>query len=121
MSNGRWIPRSTPFPNVLIDQVMPRLRDTEWRLLVVIIRATLGWIDPHTGLRKEREWLTNRQLRRRTGRESAAVSEAVDALHTAKLILIRDGRGNAVPSKADRRRARQQLSYGLHPDILRRL
>ena len=27
----------TPFPNKLIDEVMPTLRDTEWRVLCVIL------------------------------------------------------------------------------------
>ena len=119
--SSRWIPRSTPFPNVLIDQVMPRLRDTEWRVLVIIVRATLGWIDPLTGMRKQRERLSSQQLRRRAGRESAAVSAALDVLHAARIILIRDQEGNSVDSASARRRARRRFFYSLHPDLLRTL
>ena len=121
MIEGRWIPRSTPFPNILIDQMMPRLCDTEWRVVVVITRATLGWKDEITGGRKQREWLSSRQLRARTGRESAAISQALDNLLKARIISITDGHGRPLSTAAERRRQRTKLSFGLHPDILERL
>ena len=40
------IPYLTPFaafPCVLIDRLMPTLKDTEWRLICVIVRQTVGW------------------------------------------------------------------------------
>lgn len=39
---GGWI----PFPRVLVDEVMPDLTDTEWRVLTVIVRQTIGWQSP---------------------------------------------------------------------------
>lgn len=121
MNRIRWIPNSTPFPNVLLDQVMPNLRDTEWRLVVVITRATLGWFDRSTGGRRERELLSGSQLRRRSGRESAAVSLAIENLVRSKLIAVTDIDGRIVETPAKRRRLRKSLYYGLHPDILIRL
>lgn len=121
MRETKWIRRSTPFPNILIDQMMPRLRDTEWRVLTTITRATLGWVDLLSGQRKKRETLTIHQLRRRTGRESAAISEALDNLSKAGIILITDNQGRTMNSRAARRRARARLWYGLHPDLLARL
>lgn len=61
---------TTPVPVALIDRVMPTLRDTELRVLLVVVRQTLGWQvgkDPY--LRKERDWLTQSQLMRRTAGE----------------------------------------------------
>jgi len=121
MRRTKWIRRSTPFPNILIDQMMPRLRDTEWRLVSVVTRATLGWVDLLSGERKKRETLSNHQLRRRTGRESAAISEALDNLSKAGIILITDSQGQIMDSRAARRRAKARLWYGLHPDLLARL
>lgn len=121
MGSGRWIPRSTPFPNILIDQMMPRLRDTEWRLVVAITRATLGWKDAITGERKQREWVSSRQLRARTGRESAAISQGLDNLVKARIISITDGYGRPLNTAAERRRQRTKLLFGLHPDLLQRL
>ncbi len=68
----RVLLRTTPFPNHLLDNAMPRLRDTEWRLLCVLVRQTLGWQNKSEGGRKQRDWLTQAQLKKRTGRDSAA-------------------------------------------------
>jgi hypothetical protein len=42
---GSAIPR-TKMPNHLVDQVMPKLRDTELRVLLVLLRYTVGWQVP---------------------------------------------------------------------------
>ena len=82
---SRTLHATTPFPNLLLDEAMPRLKDTEWRVLCVIVRQTLGWqVDERTKQRKEADWLTHSQLKRRTGRASEALSKAVD-------VLVRDG------------------------------
>lgn len=121
MTDRAWIPRSTPFPNVLIDEVMPRLRDTEWRVLTAIVRTTLGWWDPGTKRRKRREWLSHQQLRRRTGRASAAISMAITNLVRSGLIEVTDSTGRHMPTSMLRRRSRSRLYYGIQPDLLRRL
>lgn len=108
---------TTPFPNVLLDRVMPRLGDTEWRVLSVIVRQTFGWT-AGPGLRKTADWLSHSQLRRRTGRESAAISRAIDVLVRSGLILVMNGRGAPLMSAAERRRSRDHLSFRLHPAVL---
>lgn len=109
----------TPFPSSLIDQVMPALRDTEWRLLCIIVRQTLGWKDTRTGGRKTSDWLTQKQLIARTGRSSEAVSKAVDMLVHSKLIEVRSNGGTALDSAQERRQARSRLHYSLHPHLVR--
>jgi hypothetical protein len=121
MKNNYAVPCSTPFPNVLIEQVMPKLRDTEWRVLVVIVRATLGWIDQPLGQRKRRAWITNGELRRRTGRASSAVSLAVSNLVRSRLIEVTDAAGTFLPTASVRRRCRGRLYFNLHPVVLGRL
>jgi len=106
---------TTPVPTALIDRVMPALRDTELRVLLVVVRQTLGWQvgkDPY--LRKERDWLTQSQLMRRTGRESGAVARAVDVLVRRGLIDVLDGGGRSLPTPAERRRCLGRLYYRLH-------
>jgi hypothetical protein len=107
------IPNTTPFPNVLLDECMYRLRDTEWRVLCVVVRQTIGWIIPGTNERKESDWLTHRQLRRRTGRSSAAISRALDVLSRLDFLVIRDSSGRRLTSAADRRRLKGKLFFGL--------
>lgn len=107
---------TTPVPNFLLDRVMPRLRDTEWRLLCVIVRQTSGWI-LKDGTRKQADWMSHFQLRRKTGRSSAAVSRAIALLVRAKLIIVRDSFGQPLMTAAERRRSHSRLSFSLNPDI----
>ena len=103
-----------PVPTWLVDEVMPRLRDTELRVLLVVVRQTLGWQEgPDPMHRKERDWLTQSQLLRRTGRASEAVSRAVDALVRAGLIEVLDQAGSALVTPAERRRHLRRLYYRL--------
>lgn len=106
--------KTTPVPNELLDQVMPTLRDTELRVLLVVVRQTLGWQDgPKTSQRKSKDWLTQSQLMRRTGRASGAIARAVDALVKAGLISVLDRFGAPLQTAAERRRHLGRLYYRL--------
>jgi hypothetical protein len=102
---------STPFPNALLDRVMPTLKDTEFRLLCVIVRATLGWRDPRTGQRKRVAWLSHSQLKVRTGRSSEAVSHAVDVLVTRGYVIVTSEHGAVLHTTAERRRCSGGLFF----------
>lgn len=106
---------TTPVPTALLDKVMPKLRDTELRVLLVVVRQTLGWQvgkDPY--LRKERDWLTQSQLMRRTGRASGAVARAVDVLVRHDLIDVLNEGGCLLNTPAERRRCLGKLYYRMH-------
>lgn len=110
---------TTPIPNGLLDRVMPTLRDTELRVLLVVVRQTLGWQEgPDPSRRKERDWLTQSQLMRRTGRASEAVSAAVDGLVRARLIEVQDKWGKALTTPAERRRYLGKLYYRLQSEFV---
>jgi len=104
---------TTPFPNVLIDEVMPRLKDTSWRVLCVIVRQTLGWHDEISGLRKERDWLTRSQLKVRTGRNSEAIAQAIDTLVRQGYIIAQNNKGVILKTPQERRRNHGRIYYGL--------
>ena len=109
---------TTPVPNDLLDRVMPAHRDTELRVLLVVVRQTLGWQDgPDPSRRKERDWLTQSQLMRRTGRASEAVSAAVDGLVRARLIEVQDKWGRPLATPAERRRSLGKLYYRLRAEF----
>ena len=94
-----------PFPADLLDSIMPILKDTEWRILCVVVRQTLGWqADAKTGRRKAADWLTQSQLKKRTGRASAALSEALDGLVRRGLIDVCDDTGKRLATPSQRRR-----------------
>ena len=124
----RFLPfpvRSVPFPAVLLDRAMPALTDTEWRLLCVIVRQTLGWQQPSqasgegagsTGTgRKERDWLTQAQLAARTGRSSKPLSRAISGLVAKGFIQVLTGQGRALDTAQERRRYPDKHWYRLHP------
>src|SRR5580700_10492966 len=111
--SGQDLVRTTPFPNALFE-LMPKLRDTEWRVLSVVVRFTCGFVDPYTKRRKLVAKISHHQFKRWTGRESAAICRAIDILVRADLIEVRDSAGRRLNSSQSRRRSRTTLVYGIH-------
>jgi hypothetical protein len=101
---------------VVIDQIMPTLKDTEFRLLLVVLRQTWGWRGAD-GAPKAADWLTHGQLRQRTGKASEAVSGAVDALVRRRLLCVFDAAGRRLDTAAERRRARGKLFFAPSPAL----
>jgi hypothetical protein len=116
--SGRKIPFPfTAFPNILLDAVMPLLRDTEWRVLCVVVRRTIHF---RPGARAGGSaWITRSQLLTATGRDSEALSRAVDALVRRRLLCVRDEVGRPLEIPQDRRAARGKQLMALHPQLLR--
>lgn len=84
----RIIPNTTQVPNLIIDVWMPRLKDTEFRCLMVVTRQTIGWIeDAETGKRKEKDWISQFQLMRKTKRSARSISHAMKTL-VDKLMIV---------------------------------
>ena len=109
---GAWY----PVPVRLVDEVMPRLKDSELRILMLVLRQTAGWRADRTEtganrLRKRRDWLSHSQLCRRTGRGSDAVSRAVASLTASGLIVVEDVGGNPLLTPEERRRHLGRLYY----------
>ena len=105
----------TAIPNALIDEIMPRLKDTEWRLLCVIARQTLGWIEKGGG-RKQRDWMSQSQLITKTGRNSAALSAALDVLVRENLIECQAENGESLLTPQQRRQYRGRVYFSLAPE-----
>jgi len=104
-----------PFPSVLIDEWLPRLKDTEWRLLCVVVRQTLGW-KSRKG-RKRRDWMSQSQLMKRTGRYSAALSCALDALARQGLLCCSTAQGKPLLTPEERRQYRGRIYIALAPSL----
>lgn len=83
----------------------------------VIVRQTLGWKD-ESGGRKSSDWLTQRQLIRRTGRSSEAISRALDSLVRQRLVEVHSAAGHILDTTSQRRQARGRIRYGLHPRLI---
>jgi len=70
-------------PNYLVDRLLPGLKDTELRVLLVLIRQTTGW-----NREGQAVILSYRVLMSRTGRKSEAVSKALQGLAVKRLIHV---------------------------------
>lgn len=112
-SSSGWV----PVPNFLIDRVMPRLSDTAWRVLCVIVRQTFGWNIGPDG-RKRQDWISSSQFRRRPGRHSSAISRAIDLLVRSHLVRVQDRDGALLKTSAERRRSRSRLFFSLTPVLM---
>ncbi len=108
----------TAIPNTLIDEVMPKLKDTEWRLLCVVARQTLGWVDKD-GRRKQRDWMSQSQLIAKTGRNSAALSAALDVLVRENLIECQAENGEFLDTPEKRRSHRGRVYFSLAPQQMK--
>lgn len=68
-------------PNIVLDRLLPTLKDTELRLLLATIRLTSGWNRDGRPV-----YLPYRRIKQMTGRESAAISQALRSLAQKGLI-----------------------------------
>ncbi len=128
--SGRLAPWH-PVPVRLVDTVMPHLKDTELRVMLVVLRQTWGWKVDRTNVdrteagkqtrtskqptqkqaTKRRDWISHRQLCRRTGRGSDAVSAAVASLTASGLIIVEDAGGKPLMTPEERRRCLGRLYF----------
>ena len=74
------IPNTTPTPNELYNGEMKKMSDTELRVVLVVTRATFGWIlDTNTGMRKEEDWINIDQMMKKSGKGNKALSIAIQS------------------------------------------
>ena len=103
--------KTTPVPNVLFDVHLKELKSAELKVLLVIIRQTLGWRDRQAVLgRKEMDWISGGQLQSKTGSSRHAISSAIESLVSMKLIEVLDDAGNLLSDPA-MRKGKQRLFF----------
>lgn len=83
---------------------MRKMNDTEFRVVMLVVRATLGWeADKETGMRKTEDWISSRQLKEKTGRQSGALSKAIDKCIKEGWIEARSKKGDILDTKGKRK------------------
>ena len=98
------IPNTTPTPNIIFNGLMKDMNDTEFRLVMLVVRATLGWeADKITGMRKTEDWISSRQLKEKTGRQSGALSKAIERCIQKDWIEARSKDGEILNTKGKRK------------------
>ncbi|MBI1289503.1 MAG: hypothetical protein GC178_18195 [Flavobacteriales bacterium] len=108
--NHEELKGTTPVPNGLFDEYLPKLKPAELKLLLIIIRQTWGWKDQRTGKRKEKDWISGNQLREKTGCSKRALTDATAQLIKQKLIEVSGERGVSL-SKPEERKGKLRLFY----------
>jgi DNA-binding transcriptional ArsR family regulator len=111
-----------PVPLAYIDAILPALTDAELRVLLVILRQTLGWRDADNfDARKGRDWITQSQFQKRTGKSRDALSRAIKGLVEKRLIHVESRAGEPLETPQKRRRERDRIYYRLDLTSLERV
>ena len=97
------VPNTTPTPNELYNGEMNKMNDTELRVVLIVTRATLGWeINHKTGMRKQEDWISQKQLMEKSGKSNRAISSAVKSCVEKGWIEARDKLGNILLTPEER-------------------
>ncbi len=104
---------STQLPNRLVDHHLKSLSESELKVLLVILRRTLGMVDrDNSTQRKDRAWISQKLFMVITGLSNRAVSSAIDALVQKGLVTVTDVEGTLLASAVSRKAA-SRLYYAL--------
>jgi|GEM_PF-3556676 len=93
----------TQVPNILLDTHLTYLTGAELKVLLVVVRQTIGWQNKRTGKRKERDRLTQSQFLTKTGLSRRVVSKSISSLVKRRLICVTDFEGNMLTNPKQRK------------------
>lgn len=94
--------QTTMVSNSIIDSHLKTLSEKELKVLLVIIRQTIGWVDTN-GLRKERDYISHRYFMNKTGLSSKSVTNGITLLLNKNLIAIENKQGTRLYTTKHRR------------------
>jgi hypothetical protein len=103
---------TTQVPNFLFDKFLPELTEGELKVILVVIRQTIGWVSKRTGLRKTRDWITGFQFRAKTGLSKRVITKAIQSLITKQLLQVTDYKQNIL-DHASMRKGKTHLYFSL--------
>jgi len=116
------IPNTTPTPNELFNGEMKKMSDAELRVVMIVTRATFGWIiDKKTGLRKEEDWISHSQMVKKSGKSSRAIKYAVQECINKGWIEVRGKDGELLDTGEKRQKYGRKLYYRLGYRLLGRV
>ncbi|HAQ69847.1 MAG TPA: hypothetical protein DCR48_02625 [Flavobacteriales bacterium] len=109
-----YILRSTQLPNEIIDIHLPYLNQAQLKVLLVVIRQVLGWIDPKTKKRKRKDWISISFFHRKTGLTHKSISLAISELIRREIIVAMDYNERLLKTPEDRR-GKKRIYYSYAP------
>jgi len=97
---------TTQTPNILFDHLLKRLTNSELKILLTVIRKTVGQIDPNdSAKRMERAWISQKLFMLCCNLSGRAVSNAVSSLVSQNLLEVTNKKGTILSAKSQRRGA----------------
>lgn len=106
--------QTTQVPNQIFS-LLPTLTEAELKIILTVIRQTIGWQDKRTGKRKMRDRITSYQFIQKTGLAKRTVTKAIQNLLQKHLLVVTDYAGMQL-TNADERKGKSYLYYSLfHP------
>ncbi len=97
------VEKSTLVSNKVLDEWLPKLNLIELKVLLVIIRQTVGW-------KKDKDWISISQFEKKTGLSRKSISQAIQCLIERQLIVATDERGLSL-NKSKQRRGNKRIFY----------
>ena len=95
--------RTTQVPNFLFDTFLPILTESELKILLVVLRQTVGWLDKKTERRKERDRISIGQFVKKTGLSKRNINSTIQSLVLKQLIEITGYKGNKLHQPCERK------------------
>lgn len=106
--------QSTQVPNEVFDEHLSYLNQTQLKVLLVVIRQTLGWIHPKTKQRKDKDWISISFFSKKTRLTHKSISMAIAALIYKELIVALDYEEKELRHPKDRR-GKKRIYYAYAP------
>ncbi|WP_292942868.1 replication protein [Olleya sp. UBA1516] len=100
---------TTQLPNALVDAHLKNLSEKELKILLLIIRQTIGFSDGHGG-RKKKEWLSQKFISNRTGLSCKSISLGIHQLINKKLVIATNKKG-AILNEPEERKGCLRIFY----------
>jgi hypothetical protein len=103
--------QTTQVPNFIFS-ALPDLTEAELKVILIVIRQTLGWKDKSTGQRKTRDRLTISQFILKTGLSRRVITKSIQSLSQKHLLMVTDFNGNQL-TQSTHRKGKSYLYYSL--------
>jgi hypothetical protein len=87
--------QTTQLPNAFVDIHLRTMSEKEVKILLLIVRQTIGFSDGKGG-RKKREWLSQKFISSRTGLSFKSISLGIHQLIIKNLVIAYNSKGSVL-------------------------
>lgn len=107
---------TTQVTNALFDIYLKTLSEKELKVLLIVIRQTVGWVEKN-GKRKERDWISRTYFKNKTGLSEKSISTAIDLLVKRNFIRCSTTNGTTLRT-AKERKGKSRIYYQCSHELL---